>query len=83
MERDILFHPPPLSPLKVTAALRMVAKFSADSRVLWWPVSSDGNHRMLINQGQAELTFPRLPEEAIQQSWVVYFFLSFPLITLV
>lgn len=52
---EILFHPLPLSPLKVTAPLRMAAKFSAESRVLWWPVSSDGYHRMVINQGQAEL----------------------------
>lgn len=32
------------------------------------------------HQGQAVADFPRLHEEAIEQSWAVYFLLLFPLI---
>lgn len=34
---------------------------------------------MLINQGQAAAGVPRQRGEAVQQGWVAYFLLSFPL----
>lgn len=75
----LLSTPPPCSPLEVIAALRMAAEISAESKKCS-VVRSDGNKKMLINGGQAVADVPRLHEEAIQQSWVVYFLLSFPLV---